>query len=807
LGNTTGVSIEGNSTFNNVVGGTTPNSRNLISGNRKYGVEVSTRAESNIILGNYIGTNVYGTELNSGSVYLRTTVGVYIASSHNVVGGSTTGAGNLISGNSAAGVRIEGTYTSNPVMGNQVLGNYIGTNVNGTTALRNGRGVQIIDARDNTIGGLAAGSRNIISGNDVGIDIAGNNLYVKYITGNKVIGNYIGTQADGYSPLGNTGNGVFVGYDAYRNSIGGTESGEGNTIAFNGYGYYGTGHYAGISLDSSSSTGNTILGNSIFSNSGLGIDLGTSGVTSNDIGDTDDTGPNNSRLQNFPVLTSAILSGNSTAIAGTLNSTASTMFRLEFFANAVSDVSGHGQGQTYLGFITVTTDASGNAVFNFLTTGSLAGKFVSATATDFNGNTSEFSGNQVVAPAVSISANTINQVEGHSHTSTRTFTVNLSGASSQAVTVSYTTADGTATLANNDYAAAAGTLTFNPGETSKTITVNVKGDTNIEQDETFLVKLLNPTNGKLAPNASTGTGTIANDDYAQLLWRNSASGENAVWQLNSSTLQSSYYLPPVADLNWQIISTADFNRDGNADLLWRNQATGENAIWQMNSTGYQTGYFLTPVADLNWRLLDTGDFNGDGTADLLWRNQATGENAIWQMNGFSTQTTALITTVADVNWQIISTADFDNDGKTDLLWRNRATGENAIWQMNGFATKSTFLITTVADTNWQVAGTADLNSDGIADLVWRNRATGENALWQMNSTGLQTSSLITTVADLNWQIAGVADLGGGSTPDLLWRNAATQQTAIWELSSFSFLQSYLLPNLPSEWSVKPFTIA
>jgi len=72
---------------------------------------------------------------------------------------------------------------------------------------------------------------------------------------------------------------------------------------------------------------------------------------------------------------------------------------------------------------------------------------------------------------------------------------------------------------------------------------------------------------------------------------------------------------------------------------------------------------------------------------------------------------------------------------------------------------------------------------------------------------LQTSSLITAVADSNWQIAGVADLGGNSTPDLLWRNAVAGQTAIWQLSSFSFLQSYLLPNVPSEWSVKPFTLA
>ncbi|XHX79436.1 MAG: Calx-beta domain-containing protein [Stenomitos frigidus ULC029] len=412
-----------------------------------------------------------------------------------------------------------------------------------------------------------------------------------------------------------------------------------------------------------------------------------------------------------------------------------------------------------------------------------------------------------------ISINSVSQTEGNIGTTPYAFTASLSNASDETVTVNYATANGTATLAGNDYTVTSGTVTFTPGVTSQTVTVLGNGDSLIEATETFLVNLTAPTNGTIALGAGTGTGTIVNDDAATLLWRSgttgtapTGTGENAVWQLNNFTLQSSYFMPTLADLNWQVISTADFDRDGDADILWRNRSTGENAIWQMNSTGYQTGYFLTTVADLNWRLLDTGDFNGDGTADLVWRNQATGQNAIWQMNNFSVQTTALITTVADTNWQIVSTADFDNDRKTDLLWRNRVTGENAIWQMDGLTTKSSFLITTVADTNWQVAGTADLNSDGIADLVWRNRVTGENALWQMNTTGLQTSSLITAVSDSNWQIAGVADLGGDSTPDLLWRNATTTQTAIWQLSSFSFLQSYLLPNVPTEWSVRPFTI-
>jgi hypothetical protein len=218
-----------------------------------------------------------------------------------------------------------------------------------------------------------------------------------------------------------------------------------------------------------------------------------------------------------------------------------------------------------------------------------------------------------------ISINSVSQTEGNIGTTPYAFTASLSNATDETVTVNYATANGTATLADNDYTATSGALTFAPGTTNQTITVLGKGDSLIEANETFQVNLTAPTNGTIASGAGIGTGTITNDDAATLLWRNgttgtapTGTGQNAVWQLKDFTLQNSYFIPTLADLNWQIISTADFNRDGNADILWRNQRTGENAIWQMNSTGYQTGYFLTTVADLNWRLLDTGDFNGDG---------------------------------------------------------------------------------------------------------------------------------------------------------------------------------------------------
>jgi ELWxxDGT repeat protein len=100
--------------------------------------------------------------------------------------------------------------------------------------------------------------------------------------------------------------------------------------------------------------------------------------------------------------------------------------------------------------------------------------------------------------------------EGHTGTQSASFTVTLSDPSTLPVTVSYTTANGTATTGNNDYVANTGTLTFTPGETTKTITVTVKGDRIGEPNETFLVNLSSPTNAVLAD--AQGVGTITDDE-------------------------------------------------------------------------------------------------------------------------------------------------------------------------------------------------------------------------------------------------------------------------------------------------------
>jgi titin len=239
-------------------------------------------------------------------------------------------------------------------------------------------------ASANTVGGTAAGVGNVISGNTgVGVWLTGGGT-----AGNLVAGDDIGTQADGATPLANGSHGVCVSDGASDNTVGGTAAGVGNVIAFNG----GNGVLIGADaalIAGGAGAGNAVLGDSIFGNARLGIDLGPNdGVTPN--GFNGNVGPNN--YQNYPVLTSATVAGSTTVIQGTLQSTPDTAFRVEFFASPSADPSGHGQGQTFLGFAEVTTDGSGKAAISAtLPAAATVGWAVSATATDAGGSTSEFS--------------------------------------------------------------------------------------------------------------------------------------------------------------------------------------------------------------------------------------------------------------------------------------------------------------------------------------------------------------------------------------------------------------------------------
>jgi len=252
------------------IGGTTPDARNIISGNGGSGIEIfGATVRSNLVEGNLIGTDATGTRALGNQF-----VGVFLnGSPFNTVGGTAAGAGNVISGNSLPGVEIFGAGAT----GNRVLGNLVGTDVSGTRAVGNGNiGVLINQASGNTIGGTTAAERNIISGNVAvgpvtpptvppeqtgggGVVIIG-----PAATGNLVEGNFIGTDRTGTNAVGNAFDGVALSA-AGRNTIGGTAFGAGNVISANGF--------VGIRIVGAASTGNLIAGNLIGTNA-----AGTSGL-------------------------------------------------------------------------------------------------------------------------------------------------------------------------------------------------------------------------------------------------------------------------------------------------------------------------------------------------------------------------------------------------------------------------------------------------------------------------------------------------------------------------------------------------
>jgi len=294
------------------------------------------------------------------------------------VNGFTINAGNssikslVINRFSEAGIVLTDTAT-----GNEISGNFIGTDVTGNSSFGNRFGINIA-GDNNVIGGAIADSRNLISGNtEDGINL------LFGASGNQILGNFIGTDITGAAALGNGDDGISILDD--NNLIGGSDAG--NTIAFN--------DDTGVAVQIEA-TGNAILDNSIFDNENLGIDLDgdggevdNDGVTPND-GEDEDTGGNN--LQNYPILTAAIRGTADTSIEGTLNSTPNTDFTVQFFSNQELDPSGFGEGETFLGQTTVTTDAAGNVAFSETLSVVLTGtEFITATATEPNNNTSEFS--------------------------------------------------------------------------------------------------------------------------------------------------------------------------------------------------------------------------------------------------------------------------------------------------------------------------------------------------------------------------------------------------------------------------------
>ncbi|MCA1971595.1 MAG: tandem-95 repeat protein [Caenispirillum sp.] len=431
---------------NNTIGGIVAGARNVISGNLGRGLVLTgAGATGNVVIGNYIGTDVTGTQDINGTTQQSGVSGIVLdaGASSNRIGTDADGANdaaerNIISGNNWYGIEFIGAGTS----GNVAQGNYIGTDVTGLVALGNSMGGVSFwnGATNNRVGGGATGAGNVIAANETGV------LVAHGVSNNKVQGNLIGLGADGSTLLGNTGVGVYfynggsaslvtgnvIGTDsdgtndaAERNVISGNWRGvalenaevTANRIAGNLIGTDATGTLArgnisdgifivggangnsvggaygntiafngrdGIRVEGATSTGNVFQSNSIHGNAGLGINLvgGSENAFGVTANDAGDADTGPNNLLNTVVLQRAVTTGSMLYLTGSYSGAANTYHRIEIYASPSADPSDSGEGRTYLGSVNMPVGPSGSVSgIHTLAVAVPAGSFITATVT------------------------------------------------------------------------------------------------------------------------------------------------------------------------------------------------------------------------------------------------------------------------------------------------------------------------------------------------------------------------------------------------------------------------------------------
>jgi len=421
--------IHVNNATNTVIGGSGL-ARNVIAANRFNGILVAGSSSNTVIAGNYIGLSANGlTDLgNSGP-------GITVNAGDTVVGLPLAGYANYIAGNTTIGI-VVGTGSMT-----RIQNNFIGLGANGITNIPNIQGISVIGGAKNTvIGGTNSLERNVIArnsgseifisgpsgnhtvrGNYVGVQdfgVAfpavddGRGIEVINSSSNRIIGNVIGQVAEALY-LGGTGTfasvvrGNFIGEyqlepitnsswgiiitNAHNNVIGGFAPDERNFITRNN---------GGILVTGTNAINNEVSLNLIYANSSrLNIDLGPLGFNTNDVLDAD-TGAN--RLQNRPTITNGVSLSPTLMVyvQGVLTSAPLSTYAIDIFRSQGTNASAF----RFVGRTFTTTDAGGVGAysagfpFNFA-----IGDYLSATATDPDGNTSELAVSPAGATAATMS--------------------------------------------------------------------------------------------------------------------------------------------------------------------------------------------------------------------------------------------------------------------------------------------------------------------------------------------------------------------------------------------------------------------
>ena len=255
-----------------------------------------------------------------------------------------------------------------------------------------------------------------------------------------------------------------------------------------------------------------------------------------------------------------------------------------------------------------------------------------------------------------------------------------------------------------------------------------------------------------------GTGDYNGDNKADILWRNSVTRQVYYWQMDGSTITSSSSVATPSDSHWQVIGGGDYDGDQKSDIMWRHSGvggTGQIYYWKMDGSTIMSSAPVAVLADLDWKVVGSGDYDGDTKSDIMWRHELTGQVYYWRMNGSTITSSAKVATPPDLKWRVVGNGDYNGDTKDDLLWRNigvGGTGKVYYWQMDGATITSSSRVSIVSDLDWKVVGDGDYNGDSKADVLWLHGTTGQIFYWQQDGATTVAPSGVSTLSDLNWEV-------------------------------------------------------
>ncbi len=464
-------------------------------------------------------------------------------------------------------------------------------------------------------------------------------------------------------------------------------------------------------------------------------------------------------------------------------------------------------------------------------------------------------------PAGSVSINDVTISEGDSGAKVAIFTVTRSGGTA-AFDVDFATADGSATTADNDYVANAGTLHFGAGVDTQTISVAVNGDTKVESDEAFSVNLSGATNGA-SVNHGLGSGTIMNDDASSVFpdltvsnvvlnpvaiiytINNSAAGTAAastagIYLSTDSAITTSdtligthatpalaaggsdleiaelsfpadltpgnYFVGAIADQNGQIAESNETNNAsggiaivlGNDGANAVNGAAGNDTILGLGGNDLLDGGPGNDTIDGGGGL-DTATFAGLHSAYSI-THLGSGLLQVSGPDGVDTLTNVERLAFDDVTVPLASIrTDFDGNGHSDILWQ-RDDATVAVWDNGQIGGGHWISDPGLVPASWHIAGKGDFDGNGHSDVLWRND-NGSVSIWDNGEIGGAHIVSGPGVVPNSWHISGTGDFDGNGHDDILWRND-NGAASIWDNGDIN--HAHIIAGagiIPSGWNI------